>query len=712
MRMSLRRKIGLILAVSVIASSLLDYVLDHYVFMPQFTQLERDEAFGDMDRSVGALRREIAHLDRLCADRASGEDTCSFIEKGDTAYAKANLTSWFFQGNNVNLAFFANNKGQVVWGKAFDSKTQEEVEIQEFPKKQWAATHPLLRHERGGKALSGVMLTQQGPMLLAAHAIRRGVEEGPVLGTLILGRKLGPELIQALSEQTSVSLGIWTVQEGTAPQERAEIFERLGRGEKYVIENRGGNIAEVYAAFPDIYGRPALLLEADVPAQIAERGSRAVAFTVWTDALVALVVLLALMVFLRRAITSPLLTLTQHVTAVNESAQLSLIETINSKDEIGMLAREFNRMVKRIRLDTEERKRAQEALGESEERYWAFVRNFNGIAFRARLDFTPFFFHGAVEEITGYAEDDFLSNRPKWENIVYRDDLPIFQEVAAQVCASPHYAEHCEYRIVRKNGALRWIHELIKNVCDESDRPMFIHGAIYDITDLKEMHEKVLQTEHLAIIGEMSTSIAHEIKNPLAGISGSIQVLRDALPPGAPRRELMNDILKEVERVDATVRSLLTFARTWEAHKQPVELRSLVERVCSAAKEREPFDRVQFRFDGAEEQKALADPGLMEQVVWNVLANAAHAMPDGGQVRCFLGKSGSNAYVTIADTGCGIPPADRDKVFRPFFSTKTRGTGLGLAICKRIMEAQGGSIALESAPGMGTVVTLTLPKGE
>jgi two-component system sensor kinase FixL len=234
-------------------------------------------------------------------------------------------------------------------------------------------------------------------------------------------------------------------------------------------------------------------------------------------------------------------------------------------------------------------------------------------------------------------------------------------------------------------------------------------GIVRDLTDFKQLQEKVLQAQSLATIGEMAASIAHEIKNPLAGISGAIQVLKDGLEAEDPHREIMEEIVGQVRRLDNRVRELLMLSKPWQPEKQLCNLRSLIEEISATAQEQESFARVQFIFKGRKAVMAPVDPTFFEQVLWNVLHNASQAMPDGGEIRYSFAQKDGFVLLTVADTGTGIPEHQQKRIFRPFFTTKTRGTGLGLAICQKIMQAQGGSIAVSSEVGRGTRVTLSFP---
>ncbi len=136
---------------------------------------------------------------------------------------------------------------------------------------------------------------------------------------------------------------------------------------------------------------------------------------------------------------------------------------------------------------------AIDALKESEEKYRSFVQSFQGIAFRSKMNFTPIFFHGAVEEITGYREDEFISGKPKWIEIIHKKDMPVFLKTVRKIRKERNHVAEREYRVVRKDGEVRWVREFIQNICDKSGKPYLVQGAIYDITDRKEAEYELIR---------------------------------------------------------------------------------------------------------------------------------------------------------------------------------------------------------------------------
>ncbi|MFQ5489783.1 MAG: protoglobin domain-containing protein [Phycisphaerae bacterium] len=227
----------------------------------------------------------------------------------------------------------------------------------------------------------------------------------------------------------------------------------------------------------------------------------------------------------------------------------------------------------------------------------------------------------------------------------------------------------------------------------------------------QSMEAQLVRAEHLAEIGQLAASLAHEIKNPLAGISGAIQVIGASLPANNQHRPIIDDILAQIDRVDATVKDLLLYARPPSPHRQAVQLNKLIGRVLSVLRTEPDVQHVRVEFNEANGQAtAYADKGQLEQLLVNLILNAAQASPEGGSIWVDVVQQDSGACLTVRDEGSGMTPEIRKRAMEPFYTTKTRGTGLGLAICRRIAESNGGSMRLNSEPGRGTTVRVHLPK--
>ncbi len=217
------------------------------------------------------------------------------------------------------------------------------------------------------------------------------------------------------------------------------------------------------------------------------------------------------------------------------------------------------------------------------------------------------------------------------------------------------------------------------------------------------------EAEQMAQIGHLAASLAHEIKNPLAGISGAIQVIRDSLTPDQPHWPVLGEVLRQINRLDRTVKDLLVYARPKPPQYRRCEIKRVIERVLTLLRKEPECERVRFECNGAADVPPIAaDENLLEQLLMNLMLNAAQASREGGVVRLLTAPQGRGLRLIVADRGCGMTPDVARRATEPFFTTKARGTGLGLSICRKIVAAHGGTMSIRSEPGQGTEVVVEL----
>ncbi len=250
--------------------------------------------------------------------------------------------------------------------------------------------------------------------------------------------------------------------------------------------------------------------------------------------------------------------------------------------------------------------------------------------------------------------------------------------------------------------------------------------------ELRQAQEKLVRQERLAVLGQLAGSVGHELRNPLAVINNAIYYLKLVLPQADPKiQEYLRTIESEVRTADKIINDLLDFARIKAVEREAIPAAELLRRVL----ERYPAPQnVRLTLDLPPDLPPLwVDPRQIEQVLGNLVLNAYQAMPEGGeltvssdQLSVFSEQSPNTEHrtpntehrslttehwllITVRDSGVGIPPENMDKLFEPLFTTKPRGIGLGLAVSKRLTEANGGRIQVQSKPGKGTAFTLVLP---
>jgi two-component system, NtrC family, sensor histidine kinase HydH len=226
--------------------------------------------------------------------------------------------------------------------------------------------------------------------------------------------------------------------------------------------------------------------------------------------------------------------------------------------------------------------------------------------------------------------------------------------------------------------------------------------------DLKITRAHYRRVEKMEVMDEMISGIAHEIKNPLASLAGSIQLLREDARPGSREDRLMKIILRETDRLKLIVNEIRLFAKPGRANARPVLIHEAITDVVALCLNAKEFkDRVQIYTRLDEGLYVFIDPVHLQQILWNLIKNAAQAIPGKGRIIVTLTAPHNNRiYLTIKDNGQGIDPEKARHIFDPFFTTKAEGTGLGLAIIHRLIETYDGMIDFESIPGKGTVFTI------
>jgi len=315
----------------------------------------------------------------------------------------------------------------------------------------------------------------------------------------------------------------------------------------------------------------------------------------------------------------------------------------------------------------------------------------------------------AVERMGG-AREDYLG-RPCWEALKgFKGACEAEMEASLWENVRAGGRSEQVQTVVDADGRVRYFRVYTYPVLDQAGNLANVVILRRDITQRTYMERRLQQSEKLAAVGELSTFVAHEIRNPLFAIAGFANALLRAGSLDEKSRAKVSIILEESNRLDKILKSLLNFARPTqgkagsmdlgETARQTMELMGLgcQKQGIAVAVEVEPAMPL-----------AKGDPELIKQCVINMVKNSMEAMPEGGRLtlRCY--PRGEFAVIEVEDTGAGIPPENLDHVFNPFFSTKDKGAGLGLAMTKKILDEAGGSVELESEQGKGATVRLVLP---
>jgi two-component system sensor histidine kinase PilS (NtrC family) len=314
-------------------------------------------------------------------------------------------------------------------------------------------------------------------------------------------------------------------------------------------------------------------------------------------------------------------------------------------------------------------------------------------------------FNRAAEMITGFGREEVLG----------KPLSSVFPDVVQHEALSDAFSKKKPYRydveFKKKDGRIGYLGFSISSLKEPDGKPIGNLLIFQDLTALKNMEEHVKRVEKLAAIGEMAAGIAHEIKNPLASVSGSIQLLNKEVNTTSTDRKLMDIVLRETDRLNALANDFLLFARPSSDKIEAVDLSSAIGDTLELFRKDDICqNRITVLQDLSTELWTEMDPKHTRQILWNLLLNAAQAIDGRGTIHVSSKTAEDMIQVAVKDDGCGMSEEAVSKIFDPFFTTKAHGTGLGLSIVYRLLESYNGQLDVESLQGQGSTFTIYLKR--
>ena len=424
------------------------------------------------------------------------------------------------------------------------------------------------------------------------------------------------------------------------------------------------------------------------------------------------------MLFLRAAILLAVVTAAAMLSTVPGLQRISLAAVVGASGLLGWLAIRSARAAAQQQLTSAELRRLNETLETQVEGRTAELRDTNA-RLRSIID-------SAVDGIVVIDEQGRIESfNPGAERLFGYSQSEVRGRNVSLLMPAPYSEEHDGYlhrylatgvaRIIgvgrevtgrRRDGSVFPLHLSVGEVVLGGERKFT--GILHDLTARVRIEEQLREGAAMARIGEMAAVIAHEVKNPLAGVRGAIQVIGGRLPDQSRDASIVQDILMRIDALDSLMKDLLLFARPPQPHRASVDVVTLVTMTADLICQDPSLRGVQIDVTGSS-PPVSADAGMLKIVFQNLLVNSAHAMQGQGTIHVAVEAADSTCRIVFSDSGPGIPAEIRDKIFTAFFTTKSRGTGLGLATAKRLVEAHHGEIEVACPPAGGTTVTVQLP---
>jgi PAS domain S-box-containing protein len=379
-------------------------------------------------------------------------------------------------------------------------------------------------------------------------------------------------------------------------------------------------------------------------------------------------------------------------------------------------------------LDITERKRAEETLQESEEKYRLLVNQIPAVVYIGYPDWSLDCFDRKIEELTGYAKEDFDSRRRTWLDLVFPEDIDKAKKrFRAAVKGDGSYVT--EHRIRNKTGEVSWIQARNRIILDAAGKVEYISGVFFDITERKKMEDQLSKAQKMEVVGLLAGGVAHDFNNLLTAIMGYSDMIMMRLRQEDPLYPYVQEISKAAARGASLTHQLLAFSRKQILQPQVVNLNEVVLGMENMLRRLIGEDIDLLTSIDQELGFVKADPGQIEQIIMNLAVNAREAMPHGGNLtietaNVSLDQSYTRGHIDVSpgpyvmlamsDNGLGMDAGTISHIFEPFFTTKEtgKGTGLGLATVYGIVKQSGGHIWVYSEPGQGTTFKIYLPRVE
>lgn len=319
-------------------------------------------------------------------------------------------------------------------------------------------------------------------------------------------------------------------------------------------------------------------------------------------------------------------------------------------------------------------------------------------------------FNRAAEEITQY----------KAPQVIQSSFSQVFGDQSENINFGPELltiSKPIRFTAICQSATGRQMHLgiTVSPLSGETGSPNGLVFSFQDLTEIIKLEQEIRRRDRLAAMGKMAAGIAHEIRNPLAAMRGSIQVLRGELDLSEDQAQLMQIVLRESDRLDKIVSDFLAYARPSPSKFIEIDLVNWIEETVSLVRYSNEWSNTHEIAvkKQSKELKIFADPNQLRQIVWNLARNALQAMPDGGKLTIDLKEINNQEIELIfSDTGIGMSEEEMERIFEPFNSNRPGGTGLGMAIVYQIVSDHSGKISVESQPNQGTNIIITIPRNK
>lgn len=479
--MSLRLKTLIIIGAILAGLFIILFATSKLIMLRSFARLEDKSSRDSVQRALNAWSDGLAMLDTKLVDWSAWDDTYAFIEDENEEYTSSNLVPSTFTNQGVNLLLFINSSGRIVFEEGYDLNTGEEMPVPPDLSEYLGADSPLFKLEVSDESsVTGVVLLPEGPMLLASRLILTSDYSGPARGVLIMGRYLDNKEIKRLANITDLDISFVPVNAGDISPAIQAAMSSISDTSPVCIRPLNEDLIAGYALINDIYGKPALVLNVEMPRDIYNGGQKSAHYLFFSLLAVGLVFGLLTMLMLEKLVLSRLSRFSNEITKIGASGDISARVSVTRADELANMAGEVNRMLAAL-------EKAQDDLRKSEEVYRTIFETTGAATLIIEEDTTISLINMEFENQSGYSKEE-VENKISWTHFIHKDDLARMVEYHHQRRTnfnSPPTSY--EFRYIRKNGDIR--NCIVTNALIPGTKKTV--ASLLDITDRKQAEEQL-----------------------------------------------------------------------------------------------------------------------------------------------------------------------------------------------------------------------------
>jgi PAS domain S-box-containing protein len=691
------------------------YAVSQKIMLDSISASENEEAQSNAQRFTTNLNIKLQSLNQTGYDWSQWDDTYQFVENNNTAYISSNLMDQTFINLGVNMMLFVSQSRQLMFGKAFDLENQTDINLQDSELSQ-VLNNNLLYTTDPIQSEGGLILFGGTPMLVISQPILTSAAEGPVRGTLIMGIFLDKSECDSLAKAVGLPIEAFTIGASQTPTDFQLASKCLSPQEPVFAQVTNQTNIAGYVLLQDVSGAPILIARVDSFRTAYLQAETSLNYLLGAFAALGVVIFVTISFLLNKVVLSRVSRLTNDVVKIKPNSDQQDYVMVRGNDELSNLGCRINGMLTTIHDSRNELKKYAETLEmKVEERTLELKKSQETLRsiFTASpdtilaVDLHTNIVEGNKQlyESSGYSREDLVGKQVSsfLSEADYKRILKNFEKINENGLPI-----HLECNIIKKDLSVYPAELTIGPMRDAQGVPFGFVVMIRDLTEKKELEKKLFQSERLAAIGELAGMVGHDLRNPLASIKNAVYFLKKK---GTTIKEeqaktMLESIEKGIAHSDKIINDLLDYAGNMRLELEGNSVKNVL--IDSLARVRIP-ENVKVINAVSEEPAFRVDKNKIERVFINLVKNAVDAMPNGGTITISCKQANDSIEITFADTGIGIPEEVLPKIFSPLFTTKAQGMGFGLAICKRIIEAHGGLIKVETEKSKGTTFKVILP---